>query len=102
MWSAPFRIIVALILLYQQLGVASLIGALLLVLMFPLQVHIPLYLLNFFPFMLFCSLLFTCTFVLLKVTASPSPSLELVLYFLETDRYYKQNAEADKGRSAAY
>nr|VDD06414.1 unnamed protein product [Brassica oleracea] len=37
MWSAPFRIIVALILLYQQLGVASLIGALLLVLMFPLQ-----------------------------------------------------------------
>uniref|UniRef100_A0A1J3IMN5 ABC-type xenobiotic transporter n=1 Tax=Noccaea caerulescens TaxID=107243 RepID=A0A1J3IMN5_NOCCA len=37
MWSAPFRIIVALVLLYQQLGVASLIGALLLVLMFPLQ-----------------------------------------------------------------
>ncbi|KAL0790594.1 hypothetical protein Bca101_006840 [Brassica carinata] len=37
MWSAPFRIIVALVLLYQQLGVASLIGALFLVLMFPIQ-----------------------------------------------------------------
>ncbi|EPS64314.1 hypothetical protein M569_10464 [Genlisea aurea] len=37
LWSAPFRIIVALILLYQQLGVASLLGALLLVLLFPIQ-----------------------------------------------------------------
>ncbi|RID46135.1 hypothetical protein BRARA_I02816 [Brassica rapa] len=37
MWSAPFRIIVSLVLLYQQLGVASLIGALFLVLMFPIQ-----------------------------------------------------------------
>jgi ABC-type bacteriocin/lantibiotic exporter with double-glycine peptidase domain len=37
MWSAPFRIIVALVLLYQQLGVASIIGALFLVLMFPIQ-----------------------------------------------------------------
>jgi len=39
LWSAPLRIIVALVLLYQQLGVASLLGALLLVLMFPLQVQ---------------------------------------------------------------
>lgn len=38
LWSAPFRITVALILLYQELGVASLLGALLLVLMFPIQV----------------------------------------------------------------
>nr|XP_027086286.1 ABC transporter C family member 2-like [Coffea arabica]XP_027086287.1 ABC transporter C family member 2-like [Coffea arabica] len=37
LWSAPFRIVVALILLYQELGVASLLGALLLVLMFPIQ-----------------------------------------------------------------
>jgi ABC-type bacteriocin/lantibiotic exporter with double-glycine peptidase domain len=37
MWSAPFRIIVALVLLYQQLGVASMIGALFRVLMFPIQ-----------------------------------------------------------------
>ncbi|KAK6283230.1 hypothetical protein POUND7_017055 [Theobroma cacao] len=36
-WSAPFRIIVAMVLLYQQLGVASLLGALMLVLMFPVQ-----------------------------------------------------------------
>ncbi|KAK7245644.1 hypothetical protein RIF29_40492 [Crotalaria pallida] len=40
LWSAPFRIIVALVLLYQQLGVASLLGALMLVLMFPLQTFI--------------------------------------------------------------
>ncbi|KAI9074946.1 hypothetical protein K1719_043109 [Acacia pycnantha] len=39
-WSAPFRIIVALVLLYQQLGVASLLGALLLVLLFPIQTFI--------------------------------------------------------------
>ncbi|KAG9149728.1 hypothetical protein Leryth_012435 [Lithospermum erythrorhizon] len=37
LWSAPFRIIVALVLLYKQLGVASLLGALLLLLMFPVQ-----------------------------------------------------------------
>ncbi|XP_024962637.1 ABC transporter C family member 2-like [Cynara cardunculus var. scolymus] len=40
LWSAPFRIILALILLYQQLGVASLLGALLLVLMFPIQTFV--------------------------------------------------------------
>ncbi|KAG9145185.1 hypothetical protein Leryth_008965 [Lithospermum erythrorhizon] len=39
-WSAPFRIVVALVLLYQQLGVASLLGALLLVLMFPVQTYV--------------------------------------------------------------
>ncbi|CAH1428005.1 unnamed protein product [Lactuca virosa] len=38
LWSAPFRIILALVLLYQQLGVASVLGALLLDLMFPIQV----------------------------------------------------------------
>ncbi|KEH36697.1 multidrug resistance protein ABC transporter family protein [Medicago truncatula] len=37
LWSAPFRITIAMVLLYQELGVASLLGALLLVLMFPLQ-----------------------------------------------------------------
>ncbi|KAJ0927366.1 putative ABC-type xenobiotic transporter [Helianthus annuus] len=37
LWSAPFRIILALVLLYQQLGVASIIGAFLLVLTFPIQ-----------------------------------------------------------------
>ncbi|RYR39330.1 hypothetical protein Ahy_A09g044834 isoform E [Arachis hypogaea] len=37
LWSAPFRITIAMVLLYQQLGVASLLGALMLVLMFPLQ-----------------------------------------------------------------
>ncbi|KAI4297457.1 hypothetical protein L6164_037348 [Bauhinia variegata] len=36
-WSAPFRIVVAMVLLYQQLGVASLLGALMLVFMFPIQ-----------------------------------------------------------------
>ncbi|KAF3630123.1 hypothetical protein FXO38_27336 [Capsicum annuum] len=36
-WSAPLSITVALILLYQQLGVAALLGALMLVLMFPVQ-----------------------------------------------------------------
>lgn len=40
LWSAPFRIVVALVLLYQQLGVASLIGALLLLLLFPIQTFI--------------------------------------------------------------
>nr|AXN55887.1 ABC transporter C family member 2 [Crocus sativus] len=37
LWSAPFRIILSIILLYQELGVASLAGALMLVLMFPIQ-----------------------------------------------------------------
>ncbi|GMH26067.1 hypothetical protein Nepgr_027910 [Nepenthes gracilis] len=37
LWSAPFRIIIAMILLYQQLGVASLFGSLTLILMFPMQ-----------------------------------------------------------------
>ncbi|XP_039049118.1 ABC transporter C family member 2-like [Hibiscus syriacus] len=37
LWSAPFRIIFAMVLLYQQLGVASLLGALMLVLLFPVQ-----------------------------------------------------------------
>ncbi|KAM3748774.1 hypothetical protein ACB098_05G133800 [Castanea mollissima] len=37
LWSAPFRIVVAMVLLYQQLGVASLLGSLLLVLMVPTQ-----------------------------------------------------------------
>lgn len=39
-WSAPLRIIVALVLLYQLLGIAALIGALLLVLMFPIQTFV--------------------------------------------------------------
>ncbi|TMW93430.1 hypothetical protein EJD97_011715 [Solanum chilense] len=39
-WSAPLRIVVALVLLYQLLGVAALIGALLLVLMFPIQTFV--------------------------------------------------------------
>ncbi|XWS55357.1 hypothetical protein CRYUN_Cryun10bG0167700 [Craigia yunnanensis] len=37
LWSAPFRIIISMVLLYQQLGVASLLGSLILVLMVPLQ-----------------------------------------------------------------
>ncbi|KAF3970894.1 hypothetical protein CMV_005450 [Castanea mollissima] len=37
LWSAPFRIVVSMVLLYQQLGVSSLLGALLLVLLFPIQ-----------------------------------------------------------------
>nr|XP_017234868.1 PREDICTED: ABC transporter C family member 2-like isoform X2 [Daucus carota subsp. sativus] len=40
LWSAPFRIVIAMVLLYQQLGVASLLGALLLVLMFPIQTYV--------------------------------------------------------------
>lgn len=40
LWSSPFRIIMAMILLYQQLGVASLLGSLMLVLMFPIQTFI--------------------------------------------------------------
>ncbi|XP_010051993.2 ABC transporter C family member 12 [Eucalyptus grandis] len=37
LWSAPFRIVIAMVLLYQQLGIASLLGSLMLVLMIPLQ-----------------------------------------------------------------
>ncbi|KAG8385285.1 hypothetical protein BUALT_Bualt03G0026100 [Buddleja alternifolia] len=40
LWSAPFRIIMAMVLLYQQLGVASLLSVVLLALMFPLQTFI--------------------------------------------------------------
>ncbi|KAJ0081448.1 hypothetical protein Patl1_11239 [Pistacia atlantica] len=37
LWSAPFRITMAMVLLYQQLGAASLLGSLMLVLMVPVQ-----------------------------------------------------------------
>nr|XP_048323697.1 ABC transporter C family member 12-like isoform X2 [Ziziphus jujuba var. spinosa] len=37
LWSAPFRITISVVLLYQQLGVASLFGSLILVLMLPVQ-----------------------------------------------------------------
>ncbi|PON71681.1 ATP-binding cassette containing protein [Parasponia andersonii] len=37
LWSSPFRIIIAMVLLYQQLGIASLFGALMLILMLPVQ-----------------------------------------------------------------
>ncbi|XP_028799285.1 ABC transporter C family member 12 isoform X1 [Neltuma alba] len=37
LWSSPFRIIMAMVLLYQQLGVASLFGLLMLVLIIPMQ-----------------------------------------------------------------
>ncbi|CAK7350158.1 unnamed protein product [Dovyalis caffra] len=40
LWSAPFRIIIAMVLLYQQLNVASLLGALMLVLLFPIQTFV--------------------------------------------------------------
>lgn len=40
LWSAPFRIIMSMVLLYQQLGVASLLGSLMLVLMVPLQTFV--------------------------------------------------------------
>ncbi|KAG6755078.1 hypothetical protein POTOM_040892 [Populus tomentosa] len=40
LWSAPFRIIVAMVLLYQHLNVASLLGALMLVLLFPIQTFV--------------------------------------------------------------
>ncbi|KAL0442459.1 UNVERIFIED_CONTAM: ABC transporter C family member 2 [Sesamum latifolium] len=40
LWSAPFRIVMAMVLLYQQLGIASLLGSLMLVLMFPIQTFI--------------------------------------------------------------
>ncbi|CAK9321250.1 unnamed protein product [Citrullus colocynthis] len=37
LWSAPFRITIAMVLLYQQLGVSALFGSSLLVLLFPIQ-----------------------------------------------------------------
>ncbi|KAJ8490643.1 hypothetical protein OPV22_012364 [Ensete ventricosum] len=37
LWSAPFRIIISVMLLYEQLGVASLVGSFVLVLLFPIQ-----------------------------------------------------------------
>lgn len=37
LWSAPFRIVIAMVLLYQQLGVASIVGSIMLVLIIPLQ-----------------------------------------------------------------
>lgn len=40
LWSAPVRIIFAIVLLYQQLGWASIIGSCILVLMFPAQTYI--------------------------------------------------------------
>jgi hypothetical protein len=42
LWSAPLRIVVAIVLLYKQLGVASLFGASVLVLLFPVQVSLQL------------------------------------------------------------
>ncbi|XP_021729901.1 ABC transporter C family member 2-like [Chenopodium quinoa] len=39
-WSAPFRIVIAMVLLYKELGVASIVGALMLVLLFPIQTYI--------------------------------------------------------------
>ena len=39
-WSAPVRIVIAIVLLYQQLGIASIIGSAILVLMFPAQTYI--------------------------------------------------------------
>lgn len=40
LWSAPFRIVVSMVLLYKQLGVASLFGAFLLALLFPIQTYV--------------------------------------------------------------
>ncbi|KAK9088503.1 hypothetical protein Scep_027585 [Stephania cephalantha] len=40
LWSAPFRIVISMVLLYSELGVASLLGSLLLVLMFPIQTYV--------------------------------------------------------------
>jgi ABC-type multidrug transport system fused ATPase/permease subunit len=37
LWSAPFRIVISMVLLYAQLGPAALVGALMLVLLFPVQ-----------------------------------------------------------------
>ncbi|KAI0495107.1 hypothetical protein KFK09_025254 [Dendrobium nobile] len=40
LWSAPFRIVISIALLYSQLGVASLLGSIILVLMFPFQTFV--------------------------------------------------------------
>eukprot|EP00262_Sarcandra_glabra_P011548 TRINITY_DN2799_c0_g1_i1.p1 TRINITY_DN2799_c0_g1~~TRINITY_DN2799_c0_g1_i1.p1 ORF type:complete len:1626 (+),score=287.39 TRINITY_DN2799_c0_g1_i1:361-5238(+) len=40
LWSAPFRIIIAVFLLYAELGIAALVGSLMLVLMFPIQTFV--------------------------------------------------------------
>ncbi|KAI9198325.1 hypothetical protein LWI28_013908 [Acer negundo] len=40
LWSAPFRITIAMVLLFQQLGVASLLGSLMIVLMLPVQTFV--------------------------------------------------------------
>lgn len=40
LWSAPFRIVLSMALLHQQLGVASLFGSMMLVLLFPIQTFI--------------------------------------------------------------
>ncbi|XP_078432524.1 ABC transporter C family member 2-like [Wolffia australiana] len=40
LWSAPFRITIAIYLLYKQLGVSSLVGAFMLVLLFPIQTFV--------------------------------------------------------------
>ncbi|VAH10249.1 unnamed protein product [Triticum turgidum subsp. durum] len=37
LWSAPFRIVIAMVLLYAQLGPAALVGAIMLALLFPIQ-----------------------------------------------------------------
>ncbi|GKV41416.1 hypothetical protein SLEP1_g48954 [Rubroshorea leprosula] len=37
LWSSPFRIVMSMVLLYKQLGGASLLGSLILLLMVPLQ-----------------------------------------------------------------
>jgi ABC-type multidrug transport system fused ATPase/permease subunit len=52
LWSAPFRIIVSMVLLYQQLGVASIFGSLILFLLIPFQV---------FSFALLFYLFLNCT-----------------------------------------
>ncbi|PIA25107.1 hypothetical protein AQUCO_12500017v1 [Aquilegia coerulea] len=40
LWSAPFRITISMVLLYNELGVASLLGSLMLVFMFPIQTFV--------------------------------------------------------------
>ncbi|WJZ96869.1 hypothetical protein VitviT2T_015516 [Vitis vinifera] len=40
LWSAPFLIIISMVLLYQQLGAASLLGSILLLLMLPIQTFV--------------------------------------------------------------
>lgn len=40
LWSAPLRIIIAIVLLYQQLGLASILGSMMLLALFPVQAFI--------------------------------------------------------------